>query len=187
VLTNVVEMKLVYIYIPSPGLIAMASRKSAIITIATIMIHAFQKKLWVVLPVSLLVMAVVLIPYTESLNAKTTTRVDDAPLVVSGSNVYTVWPNGTSNLHSVPIFFTKSTDGGKTFAHTMIISSPNTNPKTFVVNVNVSIGASGNNIAVTWWTNKTGIFNPVIRTSSDGGNTFANIIRLNSTAGGINK
>jgi hypothetical protein len=150
--------------------------------------HQSIPKIWVVMPVSLLVMAVVLVPYTQSLNANIGhVRVDDAPLVVSGSNVYTVWPNGTSNLHSVPIFFTKSTDGGKTFAHTMIISSPNTNPKTFVVNVNVSIGASGNNIAVTWWTNKTGIFNPVIRTSSDAGNTFTNIVRLNSTSGGINK
>jgi hypothetical protein len=61
-----------------------------------------------------------------------------APLVVSGSNVYTACANVTSNLHSVPVFFTKSNDGGKTFAHTMIISSPNTNPKTFVVNGNVT-------------------------------------------------
>jgi len=69
----------------------------------------------------------------------------------------------------------------------MIISSPNTNPKTLVVNQNVSIVASRNNVAVTWWTNKTGDFNPVIRTSSDAGTTFTNIVRLNSTSGGINK
>lgn len=133
-------------------------------------------------------MAVVLVPYTQSLNAKTSIfRAYEAPLVVSGSNIYTAWKNVTSNLHSVPIFFTKSNNGGKTFAHTMIISSPNTNPKTLVVNQNVSIGASGNNVAVTWWTNKTGDFNPVIRTSSDAGTTFTNIVRLNSTSGGINK
>jgi hypothetical protein len=40
---------------------------------------------------------------------------------------------------------------------------------------------------VTWWTNETGALNPVIRTSSDGGNTFGNLMRLNSTSGGINK
>ena len=161
-----------------------------------LMIHAFQKKLWAVLPVSLLVMAVVLVPCTQSLNANTSCgggggtfspEARNAPLVVSGSNVYMAWSNVTSNLHSVPVFFAKSNDGVKTFAHTMIISSPNTNPKTFVVNGNVSIGASGNNIAVTWWTNKTGIFNPVIRTSSDAGNIFTNIVRLNSTSGGISK
>jgi hypothetical protein len=110
-----------------------------------------------------------------------------APVVVSGVNVYTAWTNFSSTLHTVPVLFAKSNDGGKTFANTMIISTPNTNPKTVVINQNVSIGASGNNVAVTWWTNKTGIFNPVIRTSSDGGNTFASIVRLNSTSGGINK
>ena len=52
---------------------------------------------------------------------------------------------------------------------------------------NVSIGASGSHVAVTWWTNETGVLNPVIRTSNDGGNTFGNLMRLNSTLGGINK
>jgi hypothetical protein len=40
---------------------------------------------------------------------------------------------------------------------------------------------------VTWWTNETGALNPVIRTSTDDGNTFGNLIRLNSTPGGIIK
>jgi hypothetical protein len=110
-----------------------------------------------------------------------------APVAVSGNNIYTAWTNVSSALHSVPVFFTKSNDGGKTFAKTIVISSPNNNLKRFVVNENISIGASGNNVAVTWWTNKTGAFNPVIRTSNDAGNTFANIIKLNSTAGGTNK
>jgi hypothetical protein len=67
-------------------------------------------------------------------------------------------------------------------------STPNTNPKTFVLNDNVSISASGNNVAIMWDTNKTGgISNPIIRTSSDGGNTFGDIVTLNSTSGGINK
>jgi hypothetical protein len=64
---------------------------------------------------------------------------------------------------------------------------PNTNPKKDVVYGNVSISSSGSNVVVTWWTNETGALNPVMRTSSDGGNTFANLIRLNSTSGGINK
>jgi len=55
------------------------------------------------------------------------------------------------------------------------------------MNDNVSISASGNNVAIMWDTNKTGIPNPVIRTSSDGGKTFGNMVTLNSTSGGINK
>jgi len=107
----------------------------------------------------------------------------DGGLAVSGTNVYAAW---TCYNH---VLFTKSDDGGKTFANTMLVSSiPNTNPKTSVLNDNVSISASGNNVAIMWDTNKTGgISNPVIRTSNDGGNTFGGIVTLNSTSGGINK
>lgn len=90
-------------------------------------------------------------------------------------------------LYTALLYSLQSNDGGNTFAKTMIISSPNKNANIVVINENISISASGNNVAVSWWTNKTGIFNPVIRISNDGGNTFANIIRLNSTAGGTNK
>lgn len=110
-----------------------------------------------------------------------------APIVVSGANIYTAWTNATILGNDVPVFFTKSNDGGKTFANTIVISTANKNPNTVVINQNISIGSSGNNVAVTWWTNRTGIFNPVIRISNDGGNTFTNIIRLNSTSGGTNE
>jgi hypothetical protein len=40
---------------------------------------------------------------------------------------------------------------------------------------------------VTWWTNETGALNPVMRTSGDGGNTFGNLVKLNSASGGIIK
>ena len=83
--------------------------------------------------------------------------------------------------------FAKSNDSEKTFANTMVLSPPNTNPNISVVRENISIGASGSNIAVTWWTNETEALNPVVRTSSDGGDTFANLVRLNSTLNGINK
>jgi hypothetical protein len=109
------------------------------------------------------------------------------PVAVSGNNIYAAWNNASAALHGVAIFFTKSNDGGKTFSKTMVLSPPNTNPKIDVVYGNVSLSASGSNVVVTWWTNATGALNPVMRTSSDGGNTFANLIRLNSTSGGINK
>ena len=109
------------------------------------------------------------------------------PVAVSGSNIYAAWNNASAALHGEGIFFTKSNDGGKTFAKTMVLSPPNTNPKINVVYGNVTISASGSNVVVTWWTNETGALNPVMRISSDGGNTFANLVRLNSTSGGINK
>jgi len=114
-------------------------------------------------------------------------RMAEAPVAISGSNIYTAWNNASASLHGDAIFFTKSNDGGKTFSKTMVLSPPNTNPKIDVVYGNVSISSSGSNVVVSWWTNSTGALNPVIRTSSDGGNTFGNLIRLNSTSGGINK
>jgi hypothetical protein len=116
-----------------------------------------------------------IIPYTFSKS--------DGGVAVSGTNVYAAWTCYNY------VLFTGSHDGGKTFANTMLVSSTlNTNPKTSVLNDNVSISASGNNVAIMWDTNKTGgISNPVIRTSSDGGNTFGNIVAFNSTSGGINK
>lgn len=106
----------------------------------------------------------------------------DGDVAVSGANIYTIWECYNH------ILFAKSNDGGKTFANTTLVSgTPNTNPKTSVLNDNVSISASGNNVAIMWDTNKTGIPNPVIRASSDGGNTFGDIVTLNSTSGGVNK
>jgi hypothetical protein len=103
----------------------------------------------------------------------------DGGLAVFGTNIYAAWTCYSN------VFFAGSHDGGKTFANTMLLSTPNTNPK--IVNDNVTISATGNNVAVMWDSNKTGIINPTIRTSSDGGNTFGNIVTLNSTSGGVNK
>jgi len=105
---------------------------------------------------------------------------DDA-VVVSGPNVYAAW---TCNNH---ILFAKSNNGGKTFGNTVLLSTPHTNPKIHVINDNVSISASGNTVSILWNSNETGMINPVLRTSSDSGNTFSNILTLNSTPGGINK
>ena len=74
-------------------------------------------------------------------------------------------------------YFAKSTDGGKTLK-TMMLSVPNSGN---TIDQNTEIAASGNNVYVTWWTNKTGVLMPLFRASSDGGNTFAKPINLNST------
>jgi len=48
-------------------------------------------------------------------------------------------------------------------------------------NVDTEISASGSNVYVTWWTNKTVTLMPVFRASNDNGDTFAKAITLNST------
>jgi hypothetical protein len=65
------------------------------------------------------------------------------------------------------VFFAKSIDGCKTLK-TMMISAPN---KGNTKNVNTEITASGSNVYVTWWTNKTGTLMPVFRASNDNGDT----------------
>lgn len=97
------------------------------------------------------------------------------PIALSGNNLYMAWPNNDTGHWNV--FFAKSTDGGKTLK-TMMISSPN---KGNTIDLNTEISASGSNVYVTWWTNKTGILMPVFSVSNDNGDTFAKAITLNST------
>ena len=97
------------------------------------------------------------------------------PIAVSGNNLYMAWPNNDTGHWNV--FLAKSTDGGKTLK-TMMISAPN---KGNTIDLNTEISASGSNVYVTWWTNKTGILMPVFSVSNDNGDTFAKAITLNST------
>ncbi|MDQ6862216.1 MAG: hypothetical protein M3044_00180 [Thermoproteota archaeon] len=106
----------------------------------------------------------------------------DAPIAVSSNNLYVAWPNNDTGHWNV--FFTKSIDNGKILAKTIIISAPNIGK---TIDRNVQIAASGTSVYVTWWSNKTGVFEPLFRASTDNGTTFGKIIRLNSTAGGISK
>jgi hypothetical protein len=64
-----------------------------------------------------------------------------APIAISGNNVYTAWPNNDTGHWGV--FFAKSTDGGKTLAKTIMLSAPN---KGNVVHLNVDIATSGSNV-----------------------------------------
>ena len=67
---------------------------------------------------------------------------------------------------------------GKPLQRTIMLSAPN---KGHVVDQDIQIAASGSNVYVTWWTNKTGTLMPVFRASNDNGDTFAKAIMLNST------
>ena len=48
-----------------------------------------------------------------------------------------------------------------------------------------NIAASGDNIYVTWWDNKTGTRDVYLRASTDNGETFGNAIMLNSTSNSL--
>jgi len=100
-----------------------------------------------------------------------------APVATSGNNIYTAWPNNDTGHWGV--FFAKSLDGGKTLGKTIMLSVPN---KGNIVDKNVDIAASGNNVLVTWWTNKTGVLMPVFKASNDSGATFGRTMILNSTS-----
>jgi HJR/Mrr/RecB family endonuclease len=101
------------------------------------------------------------------------------PIATSANNLYMAWTNNDTGHYNV--LFAKSSDGGKTLK-TMMISAPD---KGHSVDFNTQISASGSNVYVTWWTNKTGTLMPVFRASNDNGNTFSPIMKLNSTSGCI--
>ena len=111
------------------------------------------------------------------LRATTATQISvrAVPIATSGNNVFMAWPNNDTGHWNV--FFAKSTDGGKTLK-TMMISALN---KGNTIDQNTEIAASGSNVYVMWWTNKTGVLMPLFTASNDGGNTFAKPIILNST------
>jgi hypothetical protein len=113
----------------------------------------------------------------KSPRATTATQISAraVPIATSGSNVYMAWPNNDTGHWN--IFFAVSTDGGKTLK-TIMISAPN---KGNTINQDTEISASGSNVYVTWWTNKTGVLMPVLRASNDNGDTFGKTIMLNST------
>ena len=99
-----------------------------------------------------------------------------APIAASGDNVYvTWWDNKTGNWE---VFFARSTDNGETFDNTINLSNAMGRSE------DSNIAASGDNVYVTWWDNKTGTREVYFRASTDNGETFGNTIMLNTTSGG---
>ena len=142
-----------------------------------------KKKMGMIAIVVLLVATVVIyanpIPSAgqpKSPRATTATQIRVAvPIATSGSIVYMAWPNNDTGHWNV--FFAKSIAGGKTLKTTML-SALN---KGQTVDLNTEIAASGSNVYVTWWTNKSRVLMPLFGASNDSGNTFAKPIMLNST------
>jgi len=102
----------------------------------------------------------------------------DAPIATAGENTYIVWwANSTGNDE---VMFRASNDGGTTFADKINLSST-----TGAESQDVEIAADGDNVIVTWWERNQTAEEPVVRISTDNGETFDSLLRLaaNGTIG----
>ena len=96
--------------------------------------------------------------------------------VVVGENEYVTWFSNKSG--NWEVLFRTSTDGGHTFSDKINLSNT-----TETDSVDVELSADGDNVLVTWWergTTNTTSDEPVGRISTDGGQTFNDMIRLSA-------
>ena len=104
----------------------------------------------------------------------------EAPIVVSGDNIYVAWfTNNTAN-NNEEVMFRASNDAGATFSDKINLSNT-----TDADSWRVEISAEGENVVVSWWeTNQTSDV-PVARVSTDAGETFGELIMIgtNGTIG----
>ena len=101
-----------------------------------------------------------------------------APIAISGDNVYIVWP--TNQTGNDEVNFRASTDGGTTFADKINLSN-----STNAESQDVEIATGGDNIIVSWWERNATSNEPVLRISTDNGETFGPLLKLatNGTIG----
>jgi hypothetical protein len=126
-----------------------------------------------------------------------------APVVVSGDNIYVAWWTNNTENGNEEVMFRASTDGGATFGDKINLSNT-----TDADSWRVEIAGEGDNVVVSWWettlsanqtatatttTNQTEGAEaseapqdvPVMRVSNDAGQTFGPLLRLatNGTIG----
>lgn len=90
--------------------------------------------------------------------------------VFGNNNVYlTWWDNKTGNNE---VFFAGSNDSGKSFDKPINLSNAKGG------SADSQIAASGNNVYVTWWDNKTGSWQVFSRASNDNGKMFGDAVML---------
>lgn len=95
------------------------------------------------------------------------------PIPISGDNVYLAW--WTNRTGNDEVQFRASTDGGATFADKINLSN-----STGAESQDVEIAADGDNVIVTWWERNQTANEPVLRISSDNGETFGPLLKLAS-------
>jgi hypothetical protein len=111
-----------------------------------------------------------------------------ANIAASGNDVYVVW--GDNKTGNTEIYFTKSTYDGKTFGNPIQLNSSGTGSQKAVIKmymtgyfelVRTLVAASGKNVYVTWWDNKTGNWDIMFARSTDGGYTFQKTVNLSNS------
>jgi hypothetical protein len=125
---------------------------------------------------TLLILAAVGLITSTSLieqDARAPTSVRSAPPVVMGDNVYVAWwSNNTANGNN-EVLFRVSTDGGASFSDKVNLSNTNDSESE-----RVELDSDGESVIVTWWeTNQTDEI-PIMRVSSDNGETFGPVLKL---------
>jgi len=114
---------------------------------------------------------------TQSSYAKRGTGIPASP-VTSGENVYIVW--GSNKTGHPEVMFRASTDGGQTFNDKINLSNSSDTDST-----DAAISAGGGGVTVTWWETNETSEEPLVRTSTDNGETFGSVMNLatNGTIG----
>jgi hypothetical protein len=138
----------------------------------------------VVLVLSVITMTMVIAsnPSDATVLKKRSTKIAehlDAPIAISGDNTYLAWwTNETGNNDDV--MFRSSNDGGASFSDKVNLSNT-----TNADSQDVEIEAVGDNVIVTWWERNQTAEEPVVRISTDNGETFGPVLKLatNGTIG----
>jgi hypothetical protein len=112
---------------------------------------------------------------TDGLNkrpAKVATNIG-APIAISGDNTYIAW--WTNETGNDEVMLRSSSDGGSTFSDKINLSNT-----TDTDSQDVEITAEGDNIVVSWWERNATSDEPVIRISTDNGQTFGPLLKLSA-------
>lgn len=106
-----------------------------------------------------------------------------APIVTSGDNVYIVWwtDKGMPNANG-ELLFRSSSDSGSTFGEKINLSNT-----TDADSIDAEVAVEGDNVFITWWEGNATSNEPVMKISTDNGQTFGPMLRLatNGTIGSI--
>lgn len=97
-------------------------------------------------------------------------------ILVSGSNVYVVWVQESSDGTKSDVYFRGSVNGGESWGSKIKLSSTGTS-----LDSTPLVGASGSNVYVVWDDSGTG--DVYIRRSANNGGTWASIFNLSSNPG----
>jgi hypothetical protein len=103
-----------------------------------------------------------------------------APIAISGENVYTAWWTNNIANGNDEVMFRASIDGGAAFGNKTNLSNTTSSNSE-----DAEIAAEGGNVIVTWWERNQTANEPVAKISTDSGQTFGPMLMLaaNGTIG----